>query len=126
MKHIKLFEQFVTEKLNLSSDEFREYVKDIVAKKCPWAKVTAEGYQPDDFESIWFDNVVKIYWKEGPSNETNSMIRVRSDGRFQKNSDQVGVGEQVNKATGWDKQDIAIKNLLSILKTNSPNSPKYQ
>lgn len=58
------------------------------------------------------------------------MIRVRSDGRFQKNPSlplgQVGVGEQVKKATGWDRQDIAIKNLLSILKTNSPNSPKYQ
>ena len=129
MKHIKLYEEFVSEKLNLNSEEFRKYVIDTVAKKCPWAKVTGETTPSDgNLDSITFDYAVKIYWQEGPENQTNSMIRVESQGRFQKynlnpDTSVPKVGEQISKSTGWNKQDAAISILLKTLKTNSPNSP---
>jgi hypothetical protein len=131
MKHIKLYEEFVNEALNLNSEQFRKYVIDTVAKKCPWAEITEEtSAKSSNFDSITFDDAVLIYWTEGPANQTNSMIRVQSSGKWQKPNpntpDRKRFGQEVNKATGWDKQENGVKNLISILKTNSANSPKNQ
>jgi len=130
MVYIKLFEQFVNEKLDLNSEEFRAYVIDTVAKKCPWAEVTRETTIKDNnFDGITFDNAVEIYWKEGPENQTNSMIRVESKGRFKKidpkNPDMLRVGEEISKSTKWNKQDTAVSTLIKTLKSNSPNSPTH-
>jgi hypothetical protein len=130
MKHIKLFEQFVNEKLNLNSEEFRAYIIDTVAKKCPWAEVTSESnIEKNGSDGITFDYAVEIYWREGSDNSTSSMIGVASKGRFQKNGldpnnpDRPRVGEQIEKTTAWNKQDAAISLLIKTLKSNSSNAP---
>jgi len=135
MKHIKLYEQFVNEKLNLNPEEFRKSIIDTVTKKCPWTEITSEENvekNPNSVMgasgSITFDYAVKIYWQEGPDNITSSMIGVRSDGRFQKtdldpnNPNRPRVGEEVQKTTSWKNQDGAIATLIKTLKSNSSNS----
>jgi hypothetical protein len=133
MKHIILFEEFVNESTVLSSQKFKKQIIDTVAKKCPWAEITSEKYEEKrpnsalgDSGSITFDNAVTIHWQEGPENVTNSMIGVRSDGRFQKQNldpNRKTFGEEVYKTTGWKNQDRAIATLIKTLKSNSSNSP---
>ena len=130
MKHIKLYEQFVNEKQVQTSEEFRKYVIDTVAKKCPWAEVTSEDtIEKNGSDGITFDYAVKIHWREGEDNSTSSMIGVSSKGRFQKvgldpnNPDRPRVGEEVEKTTAWKRQDVAIATLIKTLKSNSSNSP---
>ncbi len=129
MKHIKVFEDFLNEKLNLNSEEFRKHIIDAVAKKCPWAEVTSETTQEKNgFDGIIFDYVVEIYWREGPENSTSSMIGVSSKGRFGKtnhpnNPKKPKVGEEVEKTTAWKNQEGAVATLIKTLKSNSSNSP---
>jgi hypothetical protein len=128
---------FINEKLNLSSEKFAQYIKDVVSKKCPWAEITSEENVEKNPKStmggsgsIIFDYAVKIYWQEGPENVTSSMIGVSSKGRFQKigldpnNPNRPKVGEEVQKTTAWKNQDGGVATLIKTLKSNSSNSPQ--
>jgi hypothetical protein len=130
MKHIKLYEEFINEALDLNSEEFREYVKDMVSKKCPWAVVTSETtLEKNGSDGIKFDYAVEIYWREGEDNDTSSMIGVASKGKSQKigldpnNPDRPKFGSEIEKTTAWNKKENAIALLLKTLKSNSSNSP---
>jgi hypothetical protein len=125
MKHVKLFEQFVNEKMNLNSEDFNQMVMDTVSKKAPYANVTDSSMEKGEAGgSITFDNALKITWRPGPDNDSSSSIRVDDTGtnRASKEKGSRAMDEFVS-GTGWNKQDIAIKNLLKGLKAVSPNSP---
>ena len=138
MKYTQTFESFTSgslnEKLGLNSEEFRKHIVEIVAKKCPWAEVSSEEFFSEGGngksrtrDSIKFDNheseefkhgeYVQIYWEEGPANVSNSMIGIQA---------RVERWIEEEKTFGWDRQDLAMKKLLTMLRKHSKNSPKNQ